>query len=91
MLAFFQGMDTLVWQMLASVVLPGYLIHVIVALTALLMHMLEARQAVLGLLVEAANKLGVGSDVFLLTLNRSVPTFVGLVGECSLVFRVACV
>ena len=56
-------MDTLVWQMLASVAIPGYTIHTIVAAVHAGLLPLEATQGLLDLATSAAPSVGTTPEV----------------------------
>ena len=56
-------MDTLVWQMLASVAIPGYTIHTIVAAVHAGLLPLEATQGLLDLFASAAPSVGTTPEV----------------------------
>lgn len=76
-----RGLDTLVWQLIASVAAPGYTIHSVVAAANWALQRVEQSQQVALSMNGAAQALGVAPDVFLATLNKSVPTALGLLGE----------
>ncbi|KAI3428478.1 hypothetical protein D9Q98_007303 [Chlorella vulgaris] len=73
-----RGLDTLVWQLIASVAAPGYTIHSVVAAANWALQRVEQSQQVALSMNGAAQALGVAPDVFLATLNKSVPTALGL-------------
>ena len=56
-------MDTLVWQMLASVAIPGYTIHTIVAAVHAGLLPLEATQGLLDVFASAAPSVGTTPEV----------------------------
>ena len=56
-------MDTLVWQMLASVIIPGYTIHTIVAAVHAGLLPLEATQGLLDFFASAAPAVGTTPEV----------------------------
>ena len=76
-----RGLDTLVWQLIASVATPGYTIHCVVAAATWALAAAEASPGVLGGLHAAAAGLGMSNDAFVETFNKSVPTALGLLGE----------
>lgn len=72
-----RGLDTIIWQLLASVAIPGSTIHAIVALTSgLIKRTLEEKSDVVQSLATSTN---LGTDVVMECLNKSLPTCVGLV------------
>ena len=56
-------MDTLIWQMLASVAIPGYMIHTIVAAVHAGLLPLEATQGLLDFFAGAAPAVGTTPEV----------------------------
>lgn len=75
-LAFERGLDTLIWQLFASVALPGFIIHTVVHVAHLLTMGLSttaAFAAVLGSMGDAS--------AFTEFIVKSIPTFVGLLSE----------
>lgn len=77
-IGFERGLDTLVWQLIASVATPGYTIHTVVALATWALNKAEESAQVLGALDQAASAAGVDSAAFVETFNKSVPTALGL-------------
>ncbi|KAL4439212.1 hypothetical protein ABPG77_004114 [Micractinium sp. CCAP 211/92] len=77
-IGFERGLDTLVWQLIASVATPGYTIHTVVAVATWALNKAEESAQVVGALEQAARAAGVSSDVFIETFNKSVPTALGL-------------
>jgi fission process protein 1 len=73
-----RGLDTLVWQLIASVAAPGYTIHSVVAATRWAVAGVEAQPQVAAALAGAAAAVGAAPDVFIEALNKSVPTASGL-------------
>jgi len=73
-----RGIDTLIWQLIASVGAPGYTIHTVVALIHELLDRIESQPHVQRVLFSAAHAMGVSSDPFMETFNKSMPTAVGL-------------
>jgi hypothetical protein len=63
LLAAERTMDTLVWQMLASVIIPGYTIHTIVAAVHAGLLPLEATQGLLDFFAGAAPAIGTTPEV----------------------------
>lgn len=84
-----RGLDTLTWQLIASVAAPGYTIHTLVAIVSGLLQWAEQAPEVLGALHQAADALGLSSDAFLEAFNKSVPTACGLLGAVGPVCRPA--
>lgn len=71
------GLDTIVWQLLASVAIPGSTIHAIVALTSgVLERTLDEHSALIQVM---ASSTALPPDVILQYSSKSLPTFVGLV------------
>lgn len=75
-----RGLDTLVWQLIASVAAPGYTIHCVVAAANWALAQAEQSAEVAGGLQAAAGTLGLSSEVFLEAFNKSMPTALGLIG-----------
>lgn len=73
-----RAVDTVVWQLIASVAAPGYTIHTIVALTLMGLTAAESLDAVQGAAAAAAAGVGVETETFLALVNKSLPTAVGL-------------
>lgn len=74
-----RGIDTLIWQLIASVAAPGYTIHTVVALVRSIIESLEKQPVVQQALVNASNNIGVASsDAFIETFNKTIPTAAGL-------------
>ncbi len=71
------GFDTIVWQLLASVAIPGSTIHAIVALTSGLLERTLDEHSVL--IQGLATSTALPVDVILQYSSKSLPTFVGLV------------
>jgi len=75
-----RGLDTLVWQLIASVAAPGYTIHTVVAVVTSLIQTAEAKSDnLMASMHSMAMVVGVADDVFIETVNRSVPTAAGLI------------
>lgn len=77
-IGFERGLDTLVWQLIASVATPGYTIHTVVALATWVLGKAEESAQVVGALEQAASAAGISSEAFIETFNKSVPTALGL-------------
>jgi fission process protein 1 len=73
-----RGLDTLVWQLIASVAAPGYTIHSVVALVERGLAAAEGAPGAAAALAAAAAAVGAAPDAFVETFNKSVPTAVGL-------------
>ncbi|KAK9864786.1 hypothetical protein WJX84_000268 [Apatococcus fuscideae] len=90
-LALERAMDTIVWQLLASVICPGYTIHTIVWLAHLTLVPVEALAAVQGVAESAAGALHTTADSVVAIGDKSLPTAIGLAGSvkavAGLVFR----
>lgn len=75
-----RGLDTLVWQLIASVAAPGYTIHTVVAVVTSLIKTAEAKSdSLVAGMSSMAIVVGVADEVFTETVNRSVPTAAGLI------------
>ena len=84
-----RGLDTLVWQLIASVAAPGYTIHTLVALAAEALRRAEEAGGDGGAAAAAAAAAaGVPLDTLVEAVNKSVPTAVGLLGERGVSGRV---
>ncbi|KAK9822783.1 hypothetical protein WJX74_008577 [Apatococcus lobatus] len=77
-LALERAMDTIVWQLLASVICPGYTIHTIVWLAHLTLVPVEALAAVQGVAESAAGALHTTADSVVAIGDKSLPTAIGL-------------
>lgn len=73
-----RGLDTLIWQLIASVAAPGYTIHTVVAIVTGILHTIEDSPAVMQQLTSISTILGVSQEVFITNFNKSVPTACGL-------------
>ena len=73
-----RGIDTLTWQLIASVAAPGYTIHTVVALITSLLSAVEEQPAVKVALQQTAVAVGAAPIGFIETLNKSLPTAAGL-------------
>ena len=73
------GFDTVVWQLLASVAIPGSTIHAIVALTSGLLERTLDEHSVL--IQGLATSTALPADVLVQYSSKSLPTFVGLVRQ----------
>lgn len=73
-----RGLDTLVWQLIASVAAPGYTIHTIVGIVTKLLNKAEEIPQIAAQLVSLSTAVGISPDVFITTFNKSLPTAVGL-------------
>jgi hypothetical protein len=71
------GFDTIVWQLLASVAIPGSTIHAIVSLTSGLIDRTFDEHSVL--IQGLATSTALPADVILQYSSKSLPTFIGLV------------
>jgi fission process protein 1 len=74
-----RGLDTLVWQLIASVAAPGYTIHTVVALVTSIISKIEEQPAVTAVLRNAAEAVGTTPEFFIETFNKSGPTAAGLI------------
>jgi fission process protein 1 len=78
LLAFERTLDTVVWQLLASVACPGYTIHTVVALFHAALQPLEETAQAQQLAASAAASLNLPAADILTILDKSLPTAVGL-------------
>lgn len=78
LLSFERALDTIVWQLLASVICPGYTIHTVVALVHAGLVPLEAQESVKHVFESLAPTVSMSPDVLLTTVDKSVPTAAGL-------------
>lgn len=78
LLSFERTMDTVVWQLLASVICPGYTIHTVVALAHAGLIPLEQQAAVQQAFQQAAPVLGSTPDALTALVDKSLPTMIGL-------------
>jgi fission process protein 1 len=78
LLSFERAMDTVVWQLLASVICPGYTIHTIVDLVHAGLKPIEQQQPVLDAVQQWAASLGLAQDTLLTYIDKSLPTAIGL-------------
>lgn len=77
-IGFERGIDTLVWQLLASVIIPGYTIHTIVGLSSdTLEHTLNVNPEVLNT-AWIASTLSLSPEIVRHFAEKSLPTFLGL-------------
>ena len=71
--------DTIVWQLLASVFVPGFTIHTVVQAAHAALLPIEAAQPVRDAAAALASSVGVASaDALLAVADKSIPTAVGL-------------
>lgn len=71
--------DTIVWQLLASVFVPGFTIHTVVQAAHAALLPVEAAQPVRDAAAALASSVGVASaDALLAVADKSIPTAVGL-------------
>eukprot|EP01026_Neomeris_dumetosa_P026045 TRINITY_DN2131_c0_g1_i3.p1 TRINITY_DN2131_c0_g1~~TRINITY_DN2131_c0_g1_i3.p1 ORF type:complete len:472 (-),score=62.78 TRINITY_DN2131_c0_g1_i3:172-1542(-) len=80
-----RALDTIVWQLLASVAIPGATIHFVVALTHYLLTILlgmDSNETMdpqkLQMMVQVASLLNTDVDTVVKLVLKSVPTFAGL-------------
>lgn len=73
-----RGIDTLVWQLLASVIIPGYTIHTIVGVTTQMLKVILQGVVVGDLVHRVGENTGYSPDTILQLTEKSLPTFVGL-------------
>lgn len=78
LLAFERTLDTVVWQLLASVACPGYTIHTVVALFHAALKPLQETAQAQQFAAAAASSLHLQSADVLAILDKSLPTAVGL-------------
>jgi len=75
-----RSIDTIVWQLLASVAIPGFTIHQVVAITHGFLdpHLQHLSAFELEEITEAAAALHVARDIFVAAIDKIVPTAMGL-------------
>eukprot|EP00884_Botryococcus_braunii_P003610 jgi/Botrbrau1/1324/Bobra.0063s0038.1 len=78
LLALERTIDTVVWQLLASVACPGYTIHTVVELTHALLKPIEAQESVRSAIEALAVMFSMQSPEVLDLIDKSLPTAVGL-------------
>lgn len=78
LLSFERAMDTIVWQLLASVICPGYTIHTVVALAHAGLIPLEHQSAVQQTFEQLAPVMNSSPDALLAVVDKSLPTMLGL-------------
>ncbi|BDA50051.1 probable mitochondrial fission process protein 1 [Coccomyxa sp. Obi] len=78
LLAVERSMDTVVWQLLASVICPGYTIHTVVALVHAGLLPIEQLEAVKEAVNALATSVSLQGDVLMAILDKSLPTASGL-------------
>lgn len=79
MLGMERGLDTLVWHLLASLILPGMTIHYAVAAATRALEALPATGPGQRLAETLARGSALGSDAPLSTVSKAIPTLLGLV------------
>ena len=77
-LALERAIDTVVWQLLASVFVPGFTIHTVVALVTAGLSGFEGLPAVQDAAAAASSVTGVAGPTLLALAAKSVPTAAGL-------------
>lgn len=73
-----RGIDTLIWQLIASVGAPGYTIHTIVALITTALLSIEDRSNIDQFVSASTMFQGIPSMDILSTVNKTIPTLAGL-------------
>jgi fission process protein 1 len=73
-----RGIDTLVWQLIASVAAPGYTIHTVVAAVMAILHDVERYPGTMNALQNAATLTHLPAEYLVDAVNKSVPTAMGL-------------
>lgn len=73
-----RAVDTLAWQLLASVAVPGFTIHNVVAAATWLLGLLEDTEPARRLVEAAANATTIPAETLLTTINKALPTAIGL-------------
>lgn len=73
-----RGIDTLLWQLIASVAAPGYTIHTVVAAVTAFLHEIEKYPGPMGALQNGAALAHLPVEYLVETVNKSLPTAVGL-------------
>lgn len=70
--------DTVVWQLLASVFVPGFTIHTVVAAVHAGLGQVEAVPAVVDAVTALGAAVGAAPDASMAVVDKSIPTFAGL-------------
>ena len=70
--------DTVVWQLLASVFVPGFTIHTVVAAVHAGLVQVEAVPAVVEAVTSLGAAVGAAPDAAMAVVDKSIPTFAGL-------------
>lgn len=78
LLSFERSLDTVVWQLLASVICPGYTIHSVVYIVHSLLGLAEKQESVHRSILQAATAVNMEPELVQTLLDKSIPTFVGL-------------
>jgi len=73
-----RGVDTLVWQLLASVAIPGYTIHTVVGIVKNIVQKMFSSEDIRHTVGTGCDNLGIAPDAAFLLIEKSLPTFVGL-------------
>ena len=73
-----RGIDTLLWQLLASVAIPGYTIHTVVAVVHQVSEIGMENEKIQQSIAAGGIWLGISSKTMAGVLDKSLPTFVGL-------------
>lgn len=74
-----RGVDTLIWQLLASVAIPGYTIHTVVAVVSGVFHTLSKNDSWKNVIESSSSFTGMAPETMYSLVDKSVPTFAGLV------------
>lgn len=78
LLALERTIDTVVWQLLASVACPGYTIHTVVELTHAILKPIEAQESVRTAVEALAASMSMQGPALLELIDKSLPTALGL-------------
>lgn len=73
-----RGVDTLVWQLIASVAAPGYTIHTVVGIVGTLLREIEKYPATEAAMQATATFVAISPEVLESTVNKGLPTAMGL-------------
>ena len=73
-----RGVDTFVWQLIASVAAPGYTIHTVVGIVSSLLREIEKYPATEAAVQATATFVDISPEVLVSTLNKGLPTAMGL-------------
>ena len=73
-----RGVDTLVWQLLASVIIPGYTIHTVVGVSSEVLGDVLKKDPDVFHINWIASTMSLSPETVLIFAEKSLPTFIGL-------------